>query len=1025
MISTLRTRQLRSAKALHWILALALSLLICTASFGQVTAGSAGISGVVRDPSGASVAGAKVVVSNQALGIVRNLTTNVDGVFNAPALTPSAGYSVAVTAAGFSNWTMKDLDLVVGQNVNLPVGMKLATAATQVDVTAVAPLVEDTKTDVSQVIGGQEIDQLPINGRRVDSFVLLTPGVSNDGFFGNLTFRGMPENNSYLVDGVDTTEQFLNMNGGRTRIGSQIGQDAVQEFQVVSSNVTAEFGRASGGVVNTVTRSGTNDIHGTAYWFFRNRTLNARDRYATVNPPEVRHQAGASIGGPIKKDKLFYFLNTEVQRRSFPMASSLVKSGLIDSNAQTFIGCGSPATPAQCAAINALLPRFFGMLPRRADQEVAFGKLDYRPSDRHSFNASFNFMHFVSPNGIQSAISSNTGSAITSNGDDFVRVRVGRLGWTSIPKSNMVNEFRFGWFTDRQADDFNSGAETAGLGHLMLSVGGQALGAGASYLPRINPNESRYQYADSLSWIVGKHAIKFGADIAFTHDYNLYVSNQFGSYSYSTVTAFAQDFTDNVTGGKRWQSFSQSYGKPAVEFTIRDHGFYLQDQYRVLPKLTLNYGLRYDYAALPQPAIFNPDYPLTNQIPSGTLNLAPRLGAAYSLDSKTVLRAGFGTYHARYSGTLVSSLLTNNAVYQSSVYVASSNSAVGPVFPNKLTTSNLASSTTVEFAAPSLRTPYTEQGTFAIERQIIPNLGLTVSYLWNRGIQGLGVRDLNIGPLGGPVVYKIADASGAIVGAYATPVYLLANRVDTRYQRVLQVENGVNSYYNALVLQLRKRFSKGYQASLSYTWGHAIDYKQGTYQDNYGFSTIDSYANSWNGNYKADKGSSLVDQRHRMVANFVAQPKFVNRDGAMYKYAINNWQFSGIVTLSSGRPVTSYVYVSGSPYPGFAFYSANGFGGNSRVPFWPTAALYTPPAYRADLRLSKILPFTERYRLYLNFEGFNVTNSQVDTGLRGQAYTLAGGTFTPYSTYGQGYQTYGTPDGTNARRFQVSARFTF
>ena len=1007
------------------ILALALSLLMCATAFGQVTAGAASISGVVRDPSGASVAGAKVVVANQSLGLVRNLTTNEDGIFNAPALVPSAGYSVAVTAAGFSNWELKDLDLRVGQNVNLPVGMKIATAATQVEVSAVAPLVEDTKTDVSQVIGGNEIDQLPINGRRVDSFVLLTPGVSNDGFYGNLTFRGMPESNSYLVDGVDTTEQFLNMNGGRTRVGSQIGQDAVQEFQVVSSNFTAEFGRASGGVVNTVTRSGTNEIHGTAFWFFRNRSLNARDRYAASNPPEVRHQAGASLGGPLKKDKLFFFVNTEIQRRNFPMASSLVRSGLIDSNAKTFIGCASPATPAQCTAINTLLPRFFRQIPRKADQELAFGKLDYRPSDRHSFSASFNFLHFVSPNGIQSAVSSNSGSAITSNGDDAVRVRVGRLAWTSIPKSTMVNEFRFGWFTDRQADDFNPDAETAGLGHVMLSVGGQALGAGASYLPRVNPNESRYQLADSFSWMIGKHAVKFGTDISFTHDYNLYVSNQFGSYSYSTVTAFAQDFTDNVTGGKRWASFLQSYGKPAVEFTIRDHGFYAQDQYRVLPKLTLNYGLRYEYASLPQPTISNPDYPLTSRIPSGTLNLAPRAGIAYSLDSKTVLRAGFGVYHARYVGTLISSLLSNNAVYQTSVYVSSSNSAVGPVFPNKLTTSNLASSSTVEFAQPGMRTPYTEQGTFAIERQLLPDIGLTVSYLWNRGIQGLGVRDLNIGPLGGPVTYKIADATGAIISTYTTPVYLVANRVDTRYQRVLQVENGVNSYYNALVVQLRKRFSKGYQASLSYTWGHAIDYKQGTYQDNYGFSSIDSYANTWNGNYKADKGSSLVDQRHRMVINFIAQPKFFNRDGAVYKYAINNWQFSGIVTLASGRPVTSYVYVSGAPYSGFVGYSVNGFGGNTRVPFWPTATLYTPAGYRGDARLSKILPITERYRLYLNFEGFNVSNSQVNTGLRGQAFTLANGTMTPYSTYGQGYQTYGFPDGTNARRLQVSARFVF
>ncbi len=1000
-------------------------LVFAGAAFGQAAAGAAGISGVVRDASGAFVANAKVVISNQALGVTRSLTTNEDGIFAAPALVPASGYSVTISAAGFSPWELGNIQLLVGQNVDLNVALQISSTTTQVEVRAVAPLVEDTKTDVSQVIGSQQIDELPINGRRVDSFVLLTPGVSNDGYYGNLTFRGMPESNSYLVDGVDTTEQFMNMNAGRTRIGSQISQDAVQEFQVVSSNFTAEYGRASGGVVNTVTRSGTNQIHGTAFWFFRNRTLNARDRYASVNPPEVRHQAGASIGGPIRKDKLFYFLNTEIQRRNFPIASSLVRPGTIDSNTQTFVGCTSPATPAQCAAINALLPRFYGTLPRTANQELAFGKLDYRPNERNSLSASFNFLHFVSPNGIQTAVSSNSGNVIYSNGDDSVRVRVGRLSWTSIPKNNMVNEFRVGWFTDRQADDFNPQNQAAGLGFISLSVGGQSLGAGASYLPRVNPNEYRYQFADNLSWMLGKHALKFGADISYTHDYNLSVSNQFGSYTYGTVTAFAQDFSDNTSGGKRWQSFSQSWGRPAVEFAIRDHGFYGQDEFRVTPKLTLNYGLRYEYAALPQPAVSNPDYPQTSRIPSAKRNFAPRIGVAYGLGNKTVLRAGFGVYHARYTGTLMASLLTTNGVYQTSAYISSSNIAVGPVFPNKLAATELASATTVQFAAANLRTPYTEQGTFAIERQLVSHVALTVSYLWNRGIQGLGVRDLNIGPLGGPVTYQIADASGAIVGAYSTPVYLYANRVDKRYQRILQVENGVNSYYNAMVVQLRKQFSKGFQAGMSYTWGHAIDYKQGTYQDNYGFSTIDSYANTWNGNYKADKGSSLLDQRQRMVINFIEQPRFTRREGAFYKYAVNNWQISGIVTLSSGRPVTSYVYISGNPFSGYAFSSMNGFGGNSRVPFWPTAALYTPPGYRADARLSKVLPLTERYRLFLNFEAFNVTNSQVDTNLRGQAFTLASGVLTPYSAYGQGYQTYGFPDGTNARRLQVSARFVF
>ncbi len=996
-------------------------------AFGQV-AGMGGLSGAVRDTSGAAIPGAQVTVLNEAKGIRRTLETNTAGVFAAPALAPAPGYAVRVTKEGFAPYEAKDIQVLVGSDVALNVTLEIATMRATVEVTEATPLVESTKTNVADVVDSTQILDLPINGRRVDSFVLLTPAVTTDGTFGLLTFRGIATGNAFLVDGNDTTEQYYNENAGRTRIASQLSQDAVQEFQVISSNGSAEYGRFSGGVVNTVTRSGSNVVHGTGYWFFRNRTLNARDRYAAFNPPEVRHQAGAGIGGPIKKDKLFYYLNTDISRRNFPIASSINRPAVID-NSGHFIGCGAPATPAQCAAIDTILPRYFGQVERQANQELAFGKLDWRPSERNALSASFNFLHFNSPNGIQSAIALNTGAAIGANGNDSVRVRNGRVSWTGLAAPTMVNEFRFGWFTDRQADDFNQSLIPQGLGLISLTVAGQSnLGAGASYLPRVQPNEQRFQFADNLSWTVGRHSFKFGTDIANTDDYAFYMSSQFGSYTYGTVTAFAQDFSDNPTGKKRWQSYNQTFGNPAVDASIRDYGFYAQDQFRITPDLTLNYGLRYEYAALPQPQIVNSDYPQTGHIPSSKLNFAPRVGLAYSFDNgKMVLRAGYGIYHARYSGALINGLFTNNAIYQSTVTLQSGD-PTGPVFPNHLASSAKAKAgSTVQFAEPGLTTPYTEQGTLALERQLTSSLAMTVSYLWNRGVQLFGVRDLNIGPLGPPVTYRIADASGNIIGAYATPTYLYANRVDKRYTRVLQLENGVNSYYNALAVQVRKRLTRGFQATVAYTWAHAIDYKQGTSQDNLAYGSIDSYANVWNGNYKADKGSGLLDQRHRLVFNFVEQPVFTHRDGKFYTYVVNNWQLSSITTLQSGRPAsTSYITVSGNPFPGYAFNSTlNGFGGGNRVPFWPTAPLYTPASYRVDARLSKLLPLSERVRVFLNFEAFNVTNTPVDTSLNSQAFTLTSGVLKPTPGYGSGRASGGFPDGTNARRAQVSMRLAF
>ncbi|MBZ5617309.1 MAG: TonB-dependent receptor [Acidobacteriia bacterium] len=1009
-----------------------LVLLVSASAFAQ-SGGLAGISGVVRDPSGAVVPSAKVLISNDATGTVRDLATNESGLFTAPALVPAAGYRVTVTASGFAPYEVKGLILQVGQNISLDVNLTVAQNTIAVDVTGAAPLLEDTKTDVSQVIDNKQIVDLPINGRRVDSFVLLTPGVTNDGYFGLLTFRGVAAGNSFLVDGNDTTEQFYNENAGRTRIASQISQDAVQEFQVVSANFSAEFGRAMGGVVNTVTRSGSNQLHGTAYWFFRNRTLNARDRYATFNPHEVRHQAGASLGGALIKDKLFYFFNGDFTRRNFPMVSSIIRAGIVDTNAQTWIGCGAPATPAQCSAINALLPRFFGLIPRQANQDLGFGKLDYHLSDRNSLSASFNYQRFLSPNGIQTGTSSTSGSAFTGNGDDSVRVRNGRLSWTSVPNSAFVNEASMGWSTDRQADTFNNALMGPGLGLLGVSAGGQALGP-AAYLPRVEPNERRYQFVNHASWTKGNHVLKLGADIATTNDYTYYISGYFGSYTYQTVTAFAQDYTDNTTGAKNWNSYSQTFGNPVVDAPINDYGFYLQDQWRVTPKLTVNYGARYEYAQLPQPTTFNKDYPQTGQINSAGNNVMPRIGFAYRVNDKTVVRGGYGMFYARFAGGTIDNLFTGNGVSQTSISLARTQApqlAAGPVFPNTLNAipsgANISASS-IQFAAPNLKTPYSEQGTIALQRQVGNELAITASYIWSRGVQLYGVRDLNFPLNSTSFTYAVNDDKGNQVGSYTTPVYT-GTRPDTRYSGIYQDENGVNSFYNALTVQVNKRLSHGLQADLSYTWAHEIDDGQ-----SYGGSTNNLFlsgASYWssNGNYKADKASGSEDQRHRMVFDFVWAPVITHRDGAFFKYVVNNWQLSTITTLQSGRVAGSEtVRMNDTPVTGmFSNSTLNGSGLSNRVPFLPMNNLYTPPSYRSDARLSKIIPIGEtRARLYLNFEVFNLSNTIADTSLSNQAYTQAKGvlTYTP-TAFGQGLADAGFPDGTQARRMQVSARFTF
>ncbi len=998
--------------------------VFAAAAYAQAVAGLGGISGAVRDASGASIPGAKVLVANESKGIRRTLESNEAGVFSAPALVPSQGYSISVAKEGFAKWEARNVEILVGQTLNFNILLEVAAAATQVEVTSAAPLVEDTKTGVSQVVEKAQIDNLPINGRRADTFVLLTPAVTNDGEFGLVSFRGIASGNSFLTDGNDTTQSYYNENAGRTRISTQISQDAVQEFQVLSNGFSAEFGRAMGGVINTVTRSGGNDVHGTGYWFFRNRTLNAADRYANgVNMPEWRHQAGASIGGPIRRDKVFYFANFEMVKRNFPGLNRIINNNLSDGN-RIIVPC--TATPAQCDAAIAFINRQQNVLVSRSvDSVMGFAKIDWRPTERNSFSFSSNVMHWKSPHGIQTQAVLTSGNMLGGNGNSTVETRYGKASWTSIPNNSSVNEFRFGWFKDRLSDPGASDLFPRETGPLAISLSGSAIGAAMAY-PRTLPSEMRFQFADNLSWTRGAHSMKFGIDASTNKDFINQLYNGSGGYSYSSLTNFAKDFSGNTTGAKSYSSFTQAFGNPIQNFRTSDIAFFAQDVWKATRRLTLNYGLRYDKAFLPQPWITNPNYPQTGVIHTPSNNVAPRFSVSYSVNDKTVVRAGYGIFWARFHGNGLGTLLLGNGLFQPNIYVTPT-TAGAPIFPNVFTSAAGLPSGTVnlQFASPDFHNPYTQQGNVSIERELARNLGLTVSYIWSRGIGIWTQRDLNLGAPSSPVTYIILDAAGNKTGSYATPVYVSGNKMDRSYGKILQVENGGQSWYNGLAIQLRKRMSRGLSGSIAYTWSHAID-------------TANMQGASWNigwnynnvttpGDYRADKGSSTLDQRHRAVINFLWEPTFTKSDSTAARFLVNGWQLSAITTLASAHPTTATVNVSGAQFPGVSltYNTLNGSGGWNRVPFWPTNSLDVDQIYRVDARVSRSLPFGERVKAYLNFEAFNAFNTITNTSVNTQAYVASGGVLRPTANLGTGTASQGFPDGTNARRAQVSLRVVF
>lgn len=1058
-----------------------LLFLFSSVSLFSQSAGFGSINGTVRDATGAVVSGASVTVENTAKGIRRQIVSNGAGVFTAQALVPAPGYHVLVTATGFDKYELSNVTVNVGESVDLNAVLHVGKASESIDVTAVAPMVDQTKTNTSTVIGDNQINELPSNGRRVDVFVALTPGVVSDGAFGLLSFRGTPGGNNFLTDGNDTTNAYYDENAGRTRTYN-ISQDAVQEFQVVSSNFTAEFGKASGGVVNTVTRSGSNGVHGTAYDYWRNATLNAKDSTIPktalfpngINPPEWRHQAGGTIGGPIVKDKLFYFFNGEVLRRNAPLANSQLNNGLFDAsgnylatfknsagktlnNCNTVVSATQPlaATQAQCdAALNYLDGRVLPTLvPRTMDNNLLFLKLDYRPNEKDSFSFSGNYVDFRSPNGIQTQLSLADGSGIGSNGSTTVFDRTGRASWTRVVSNNAINEFRFGLFKDRQFDPASTIIPPFGKVQVSIAPASGSslsfLGFAANY-PRLNPSELRYQFADNYSWTIGKHTLKFGAEYAHTEDYVDSLVNRYGSYTYAGLTEFALDFMGTTGTGKHWKTYSQAFGTSTVDVNMNEFAGFVQDQWRITPKLTINPGLRYDFTSLPNAVSPNPDWPLTAKIPNGSGDFAPRLGIAYALNSKTVFHTGFGVFYNRYPTSTIENLIVSSGNYQKSYSLDATKAAqlaAGPSFLGSLTsTPNVTGSATVVQASPDFRNAYSEQFEFGVQRELNKNTSLEVSYVWSRALHLLQTRDANIKDLtdqSPSYIYPVLDAAGNKVLDYETKLYLASDRINPNYGTIAQLESSGNSYYNGLLVNFTEKFGKWFSGNAAYTYAHSIDFGQGG-----GGNTLfgsSSPTSIFNGQYDGMRGSSSLDQRHRLIVNAVLSPTFMSSKSAFATYVVNGWQLSVVDVAASSQPLVPTISTSasiktlanGTPVALAKTSTLNGLGGSFRVPWESLSALDIGPIYRTDIRVSKMFPISERVKVAAGFEAFNLFNHTIPGGtspLKAQQYTtqlqtsgaLAGRVaLVPVSSYGVLNQTQAPPDGTTARRGQAYVRVTF
>src|SRR5215203_5715146 len=545
----------------------------------STTTGSIG--GVVTNPNKEVVPGAAITAKNAGTNKEETATTDDTGRFKVANLQPGI-YSVSVNAAGFSQITQENVVVEIGRETNLEVALSVGPVTGHVDVSAEAPVINTTQQDFSTNLNQTSINELPVNGRRWSNFAILTPGAVPDGNFGLISFRGISGllNNS-TVDGGDNNQGFFSEERGRTRSAYSISQAAIREFQVNTSNFAAEYGRSAGGVINAVTKSGTNEFHGSAFLYDRNNKWGARNPNTFLNqlvngvstrvafkPEDVRYQFGGTIGGPIVKDTLFFFFSYDEQRRNFPGVAVFATPGYLNTvnvcTSATAPGCSATLfaaslknssrtlSDAQIGSALTFINTLTGEVPRRGDQRLFLPKLDWQITSNHQFSATYNRLRWKSPAGVQ------TGATVTRDragfGDDFVETDSLNLRLSSTLSPQLINEFRFQW-----ADELNSqfaqpalpGQPTTanGFSPQVALTNGLTFGKATSLDRVALPDERRIQLADSLTYSSGNHTFKFGGDINHVRDIDDNLFTGAGSYTYNNLNDFIVDYTNFTTNG--------------------------------------------------------------------------------------------------------------------------------------------------------------------------------------------------------------------------------------------------------------------------------------------------------------------------------------------------------------------------------------------------------------------------------------------------------------------------------------------
>lgn len=950
------------------------SLLLCAvAAWGQADANRAQLSGTILDPNGAVVPNASVKIRNVGTGVQREIRSNEVGQFRAVQLDPGR-YELVAESAGFAPTTLTGIELAVGASVNLNVTLQLQATTQSIEVA-------DTMINValpapSVMVSERAIENMPINGRRFQDFATLTPTVQVEPTRGQLSFAGQRGiNGNIMVDGADYNQPFFGgiRGGERSNFNFTIPQSAIQEFQTVSSGYAAEYGRSTGGVLNVITKSGTNDVHGGAFYQNRNRRWSADNPIFKRQPSESLQQFGGNAGGPVIRDRLFFFGAAEHQRANTPAQVIFTALQGITPN---------PATQEAYSFFKGLEQDF-----KRENRATAVtGKMDYAFAAGHRLTLRYNHSRSSEPNSVTvgGALNPFTNLALSNEGEEINRTHFGTVQYTHLFSPRVVNDVKFSQSYEIRPRLSNSALPTVSAG-VIGTYGAR------SFLPTTQ-DDYRTQITNSTTVLAGRHSFKFGLDLSLLSTAQLFGFNQFGAFSFQNAADIAGILDVLGTGGNVANRFDipgviyrRQIGNLIADYDAKQMALFAQDSWRVADNLTLDLGVRWEGQWNPKVEANNStlvnrvniDYPLgrldVTRIKDNLNQVMPRGGFAWTPFSskRTVVRGHGGIFYAA-TPLLLFSGPTNNfrtppgdVSIQIGPFAANSGQSVYkllqqvgvdlnafqlgslPVIPVEKVqqAAALAAGGTapdpllgasLTMLSPEFYNPRSYQWGVGFEHQLTGNWIAGVQYQHVKAVHLQRNRDWNL------PVPTVRPGDGR-------PVFNRALRPVPQQGQYNTRESNARSLYRAMVLQTQyrsRKFTGGVFYTLSTNYSDDDNERNAT-----GMGPMNPYDMSSEYNY------SDLDARHLLSS-----------------YAVYTlpWgiEVSGILRTRSGLPLNPIV---GSDTDGNATnndrpYQAVG------VPFKRNAFRNRGVVHNNDIRILKNFGFRERYRIQLSAEFFNLFN---------------------------------------------------